>query len=826
MLRKSSIPYMRVREKVLGMSRTALRVGFFVLFAIGSLSARALTHCVPSSFSGSCDDSHATIQAAITHSVATDTVLVAPGTYVENLTLGVDITLQGAQAGVDARGRVVGAPNPVTESIIAPASLVGLTLLTGSAGATIDGFSFLGGTRPIESSSGPITNLLIQNNHLEGFTSAGMFLNDTGIDITVRQNVVDGTSKTGGGDLIHLDTDSFTGFRLEDNIIRNGNTATGFFVDGNNNVIASANRVPRISGNLIIDNNTGMNLGSRSFDGGGAGAFIESNTFESNNFDGLQGGPQNTTIQNNIFRDNGRSGLALTSFGNLGVDRGAQNVTISCNAFSGNVREALFFSSTQAVGTIATNQAHNNNIAGNVAGASYSGTETINIDNNWWGSATGPTVASNPGGTGDSLIGTGAAFFDYTPFLTFVAVCVPGQAAPALAIDKIVSNASPAEGDAVTYTITITNSGGPATLVSITDLLPAGVTYSSHLASQGTYTPGTGVWDVGTVDSPGGTENLQIVATVNAGTAGSTIINTATLTSSTPADSTPGDNSDSASLTVVAPDLAVTKAVNDATPDEGDSVTFTVTVTNVGTGGATGVTVTDLLPPGLTFVSSNASQGSYVSGTGIWTVGSVAASGNATLQIVATVNAGTSGTTITNTASLTTSTPADPNAANNSDSESLNVGQPELSITKTADSTQVRPSLPVTFTIVVTNSGSGTANGVTVSDLLPAGLTYTSSTASQGSYNPGTGVWTVGTVLAGGNATLQIVATVTAPSGTVITNTATITGSTPADPTPLNNSDSEAITVAATSDVPSLSSMGLALLSILLAAIALVALRR
>ncbi len=796
-----------------------------VLLAAGGAGAQT-THCVPSSFSGSCDDSHATIQAAITDSIAGDTVLVAPGTYVENLTVGVDITLQGAQAGVDARGRVAGAPNPATESIIAPASLVGLTLITGSAGTTIDGFSFLGGTRAIESGSGPLDNLLVQNNHIAGFTSAGIFLNDPGIDITATRNVIDGTSKTGGGGLFHLDTDNFAGFRLEDTIIRNGNTATGFFVDGNNTVVASGARAPHISGNLIIDNNTGMNLGSRSFDGGGSGAFIENNTFESNNFDGLQGGPQNTTIQFNLFRGNGRSGLALTSFGNAGVDRGAQNVTISCNDFSGNLVEGLFFSSSQAVGTIVTNQAHNNNIAGNTVGATYNGTETINVDNNWWGSVTGPTVASNPGGTGDSLGGTGAAFFDYTPFLTFTAVCVPGQAAPDLIVDKTVNDATPSEGDAVTFTITLTNSGGPATLVSVTDPLPAGLTYSSHLASQGTYTPGTGVWDVGTVNSPGGTATLQITASVNAGTAGTTITNTATMTTSTPTDSSPGDNTDAVSVTVNQPDLAVDKSADDPTPQEGDTVTFTIGVTNGGTGVANGVTIGDLLPAGLTFVSSNASQGSYDSGTGVWTVNTVPVSGAATLQIVATVNAGTAGSTITNTATLTASTPVDPTAGDNSDSASLAVEQPDLSVAKTTSASQVISGASVTFTIVVTNSGGGDATAVTVTDLLPAGLTYVSSNASQGTYVPGTGVWTVGALAAGGSATLEIDADVTAAEGTTVTNTATITASTPADATPGDNAGSAAVTAAVIAPaVPSLSLLGLILLSLMIATTALVAMR-
>ncbi len=106
-------------------------------------------------------------------------------------------------------------------------------------------------------------------------------------------------------------------------------------------------------------------------------------------------------------------------------------------------------------------------------------------------------------------------------------------------------------------------------------------------------------------------------------------------------------------------DLSLTKSVDDSTPDVGDNVQFTVTVTNNGPSDATGVEVTDQLPSGLTYVSSNTSQGTYDNSTGVWDVDGLSSGTDATLTITARVDqAGP----ITNTAEVTASDQSDPDS--------------------------------------------------------------------------------------------------------------------------------------------------------------------
>lgn len=86
-------------------------------------------------------------------------------------------------------------------------------------------------------------------------------------------------------------------------------------------------------------------------------------------------------------------------------------------------------------------------------------------------------------------------------------------------------------------------------------------------------------------------------------------------------------------------DLQLTKVADKTNVKTGDTVRYTITVTNKGPGAATGVEVTDQLPAGVTYQATHSvSQGTYDHSTGIWTVNSLAKDATATLEIDVTVN--------------------------------------------------------------------------------------------------------------------------------------------------------------------------------------------
>jgi uncharacterized repeat protein (TIGR01451 family) len=173
----------------------------------------------------------------------------------------------------------------------------------------------------------------------------------------------------------------------------------------------------------------------------------------------------------------------------------------------------------------------------------------------------------------------------------------------------------------------------------------------------------------------------------------------------------PAETSNVATVTLtVTPtaDLAVTKTVSDATPNVGDQIIFTVTLSNLSPDDATGVFVTDLLPAGVSLVSANPSQGTYNPGSGVWNVGAVSSAVAQTLSITATVD---SPAAQTNTGTISAADQFDPDAANNTASVTETPQQADLAVTKTVSNATPNVGDQITFTITLSNQGPDDATG-------------------------------------------------------------------------------------------------------------------
>jgi uncharacterized repeat protein (TIGR01451 family) len=184
-----------------------------------------------------------------------------------------------------------------------------------------------------------------------------------------------------------------------------------------------------------------------------------------------------------------------------------------------------------------------NNPPGTTFANPITGYNTTSVQRAFGAGAGGNTNVPCTGNFGDTK---GLDTWTYYPSNTNLAPLVIVGAASDIRVRKTVNNATPAVGNNVTFTVTATNLGpDPATGVQVTDTLPAGVTFVSSTASVGTYTVGSGLWNIGNLAN-GASATLQITVTVNTTTPR---VNRATRTASSPADLDPANDSASATVT-------------------------------------------------------------------------------------------------------------------------------------------------------------------------------------------------------------------------------------------------------------------------------------
>jgi uncharacterized repeat protein (TIGR01451 family) len=248
-------------------------------------------------------------------------------------------------------------------------------------------------------------------------------------------------------------------------------------------------------------------------------------------------------------------------------------------------------------------------------------------------------------------------------------------------------------------------------------------------------------------------------------------------------------------------DLEVTKTDFQADAVPGSSVTYTVTVTNLGPDTVTSLTLNDALPAALASPAFLPSAGSYDIGTGLWTGLSLGFGNSVTLMISGTIDPFARGT-LTNSATVTPPGGAnDSNGANDvaTDVDTLTPAV-DVQLTKLDDLDPVPLGGLVTYTLTVANAGPSGATSVAVNDPLPPGMELDAAAGaivtSQGTCSYLAGTRTVSCAL--GDLAPASVATVTVKvRGLAVgthTNNATATR-TETDTVAGNDSDGEPTTV-------------------------------
>ncbi len=362
-----------------------------------------------------------------------------------------------------------------------------------------------------------------------------------------------------------------------------------------------------------------------------------------------------------------------------------------------------------------------------------------------------------------------------------VTITTPAVQQADLEVLKLADSSTPAAGNELTYTITVTNHGpSDAVNVQFVDELPL-PPVSAELPGQGDVTCAfAGLQLTCTAPSlPAGESRTgQITISLPNSQAQGDFPNTATVDADT-ADPDLANNTSTATVQVVhEADLAIVKTLVTDPIVPGRPVVYALEITNNGPSSATGLLISDSLSDGTTFDSGGSHAGCQateaedvtVVGCAIGDLG-VGSSVRALIAVIP--DPGFTGP-LSNTAQIGAEA-LDPNTANN---ESTAVGESEptadLALTKSGPQTII-PGGTATYDLTVTNNGPAAATNVTIADELPTGLTPGS--LPDGCTTAGTTVsCVVGTLANGAQRTVSIPVVIAADlaDGTTVTNGATV----------------------------------------------------
>jgi uncharacterized repeat protein (TIGR01451 family) len=348
-------------------------------------------------------------------------------------------------------------------------------------------------------------------------------------------------------------------------------------------------------------------------------------------------------------------------------------------------------------------------------------------------------------------------------------------------------------GSAASYTVPVQNLspyGATSGTVTINDTLPVGLTPTSASGAGWSCSVASQTVSCVRADTLAAASSYPSI-TVNANvaqTAPSTVTNTA-LVGGGGEINLANDSATDVANVVSSADISVTDAGSPNPVAAGSNITYTQVVTNSGPSAADNATLVATVPANTTFVSIASPAGWSCIGPGVGGIGKVVCSNSnmpgstaGTFTLVVKVNAGTvNGTVVSETASVSSSA-SDPNSSNNTATVNTVVGTTagaELTVSNIASPNPVLAGSNITYTQVVTNTGSAAATGASFTEATPTNTTYVPTIIAPAGWTCATfpTTCTNPSVAAGSSGTFTVIYKVNAgtASGTIITDTATVT---------------------------------------------------
>ncbi|MCM3782714.1 hypothetical protein M3231_06995 [Neobacillus mesonae] len=304
---------------------------------------------------------------------------------------------------------------------------------------------------------------------------------------------------------------------------------------------------------------------------------------------------------------------------------------------------------------------------------------------------------------------------------------------PNVSVRKTANLSDAAVGETLTYSSVITNNG-TTTLSSVvfTDAIPSGTTFvTGSLTVNGTFrndNPSNGISLPNITSGNSVTVTFQVLI-ANVPTSGQ-IVNQASVGYAS-GSFTGLAASNSVTTPIYRPLIGVTKSLNDNYATIGDTITVTIILQNTGNIAAQ-VNVTDPIPIGTQFVAGSVTVGgtsvpSANPANGV-SAGTLSPGGSNTITFQLLVTSLPSPATLSNTASAnyTYVLPSGRslNGASSSNTVTIPVSAPNVTMTKIANATEAALGDVITFTITATNNGVEAVTNVIVSDAIPDGTSF------------------------------------------------------------------------------------------------------